>query len=155
MKCLLIETKNKKYITHEKYLSQLVEFAKTFGATISIIDAEGVNPLKIEDLVPAICDQNYKSQDFTYKILETKLKKDAQKKKNRSKTLTLASKIQEYIYSKFLDKKIVSLKDLKKKFKKYELSDAALCNHIRKMKETLEKEGYIIQKVGVGMYSAT
>jgi hypothetical protein len=150
MKCLLIETKDKKrFITHEKYLHQLVEFSKTFGATISIIEAENVNPLKIEDLVPAICDQNYKNQRFKYEVLETKLKKE---KRDRQKMLQAASKIQEYIYRKFLQKETVSLKELKKRFKRQELSDAALCNHVRRVKEALEKEGYAIQKVGGGMY---
>jgi len=150
MKCLLIETKDKKrFITHEKYLHQLVEFSKTFGANISIIEAEGVNPLKIEDLVPAICDQNYKNQQFKYEILETKLRRE---KRNRPKILKAASKIQEYIYGKFLKKETVSLKELKKRFKRQELSDAALCNHVRKVKETLGKEGFTIQKVGGGMY---
>lgn len=151
MKCLLIETKDKrKYITYEKYLSQLIEFAKTFGANISVVNAEGANPLKIEDLVPAICDQNYTLQNFTYEVLETMIKKEVKKKVEKKPTL--AAKIQEYVYSKFLKKEIVSLKNLKKRFEKYELSDPALCNHIRKMKETLEKEGYIVQKVGAGMY---
>jgi len=150
MKCLLIETKDKKrFITHEKYLHQLVEFSKTFGATISVIEAEGVNPLKIEDLVPAICDQNYKNQRFKYEVLETKLKKET---RDRQKMLRAASKIQEYIYSKFLKKETVSLKELKKRFKRQELSDAALCNHVRRVKEALEKEGFAIQKVGGGMY---
>lgn len=150
MKCLLIETKDKKrFITHEKYFHQLVEFSKTFGATISIIEAEGVKPLKIEDLVPAICDQNYKNQRFKYKILETKLRKE---KQNRMKILNEASKIQKYIYGKFLKKEIVSLKELKKRFDKQKLSGATLCNHIKKAKETLKKEGFTIQKVGGGMY---
>ena len=150
MKCLLIETKDKKrFVTHEKYLHQLIEFSKTFGATISVVDAEGVTPLVIEDLVPAICDQNYKTQHFKYKILETKLKKE---KKDRKKMLQTASKIQEYIYEKFTKKETVSLKELKKQFKKQELSDAALCNHVRRTKETLEKEGFAIQKIRGGMY---
>lgn len=150
MKCLLIETKDKKkFITQEKYLHQLVEFSKTFGATISVIEAEDVNPLKIEDLVPAICDQNYKNERFKYEILETKIKKET---RDRRKTLKTASKIQEYICSKFLQKETVALKELKKRFKKSELSDAALCNHVRRVKENLEKQGYTIQKVGGGMY---
>lgn len=150
MKCLLIETKDKKkFITQEKYLHQLVEFSKTFGATISVIEAENVNPLKIEDLVPAICDQNYKNQRFKYEVLETKIKKET---RDRRKTLKAASKIQEYIYSQFLQKETVSLKELKKRFKRYELSDAALCNHVRKVKESLVNQGYNIQKVGGGMY---
>jgi hypothetical protein len=150
MKCLLIETKDKKrFITHEKYLHQLVEFSKTFGATISVIEAEDVTPLKIEDLVPAICDQNYKNQRFKYEVLETKLKKET---RDRQKMLRAASKIQEFIYSKFLKKETVSLKELKKRFKRQELSDAALCNHVRRVKEALEKEGFTIQKVGGGMY---
>jgi len=150
MKCLLIETKDKrKFITQEKYLHQLVEFSKTFGATISIIEAEDVKPLKIEELAPAICNQNYKNERLKYEVLETKIKKEV---KNRHKMLKTASKIQEYIYGKFLQKETVSLKELKKRFKRYELTDAALCNHVRKTKESLEKQGHTIQKVGGGMY---
>jgi hypothetical protein len=150
MKCLLIETKDKrKFVTHEKYLPQLIEFSKTFDATISIINAENVEILKIEDLVSVICDQNYKNEKIKYEILETKIKKDT---KDRREMLSSASKIQKHIRDKFLAKEIVSLKETKKKFKKLELSDAALCNHIRRVKERFEKDGFKIQKVGGGMY---
>jgi hypothetical protein len=82
MKCLLIETTDKKqFITHKEYLNQLIEFSKTFGATISIVEAKGVKPLKIEDLVPAICDQNYENKKFNYKIIETKIKKETKNKR--------------------------------------------------------------------------
>lgn len=150
MKCLLIETSDKrKFITHEKYLPQLIEFSKTFDATVSIINADDVEILKIEDLVSVICDQNYKNNKFKYEILETKIKKET---RDRRKMLSAASKIQKHLRDKFLDKEVVSLKETKKKFKKLELSDAATCNHIRRVKERLEKEGCRIQKVGGGMY---
>lgn len=150
MKCLLIETKDKrKFFTHEKNFVQLIEFSKTFNAEISVVKMEKGPLLDLEELAPAICDAGYKKQEINYEIIETKLSKSGQARPNILKT---ANKINKYILDRFSSRASVSLKDLKRKFKQCELSDAALCNHIRRAKKQLEGQGLTFVKTGAGMY---
>jgi hypothetical protein len=152
MKCLLIETKDKrKFFTHEKNFIQLIEFSKTFNAEISVVKMEGGTVLELEELAPAICDASYKKINVQYKIIENK---SCSEPKTRSEIIKIAEKIQDYIKNQFQRRDSVSLKELKKKFKKYELSDATLCNHIRRTKTNLEKQGIKFQKISAGEYKA-
>lgn len=149
MNCLLIETKDKrKFFTHEKNFHQLIEFSKTFNASISVVKLEKGPVLDLEQLAPAICNQS-KPEKANYEVIETKL---SVKSRNRLDTLRSAKRIKRYIFETFSHGRVVSLRELKKKFKKYSLSDAALCNHVRRVKKELEKEGIKIAKVGAGKY---
>lgn len=154
-KCLLITTKDKrKYLTHEKYFPQLIEFSKTFNAEISVVKLEGGEPpppLELEDLAPALCDNNYKGRRFDYEVLETKI---AQENRPRKKILRDASRIKRYIISRFQMGQVVSLKELRKKFRRYGLTPAALCNHVRRAKAELNCLGYEFIKSGAGEYQA-
>lgn len=153
MKCLLIETKDKrKFFTHEKNFGQLIEFSKTFNAEISVVKVEKGQLLDLEELAPAICDASYKKPTAAYQIIETKLSKSGRARPNILKT---AEMINKYIIEQFTSRNSVSLKDLKKKFKKYGLSDPALCNHIRRAKKELEKNGLQFVKIGAGTYKCT
>jgi hypothetical protein len=150
MKCLLIETKdNRKFVTHEKNFIQLIEFSKAFNAQISTVKLEEGTVLELEELAPAICDPNYKKTKLQYEIIETKVLSAI---KSRNEMLEVANKIKKYISDEFSNKKSVSLKNLKKEFKSYKLSDAALCNHIRRVKMEMERNGYKFHKIGVGEY---
>lgn len=142
MRCLMIHTNDRrKFFTHEENFPQLIEFSKTFKAEISLVQVEDVKILRLEELAPALCDANYR-QKPQYKLLEVKLPKN----------ISNAAKIRNYVKNKFLNKNPVSLKEIKKKFKKYNLTDSCLCNHIRKVKKELAEEGYKIYKVGPGAY---
>lgn len=150
MKCLLIQTKDKrKFFTHEKNFLQLIEFSKTFGAEISTVKLDEGPILELEELAPAICDPSYKKNECQYSIIETQLSTDA---KSRTDILIVANKVKKYISEQFKSRKTVSLKDLKKKFQKENLTNAALCNHIRRVKQEFEKEGISFVKVGAGEY---
>lgn len=149
MKCLLIETKDKrKFFTQEKNFIQLIEFSKTFDASLSVVDLKEGKLLEIEELASAICDPNYTNNSL-YKVLENKSVVDT---KNRVETMKIAETIKKYIFQQFEKRNPVSLTELKKKFKKYELSDSALCKHIRKSKIELEKQGYKFVKTNTGEY---
>ena len=79
--CLMIKTKdNKKFFTHEKYFPQLIEFSKTFGAEISIVKIKDNNILDINELIPAICNANYKN-DESYELVTTKIEQKKRKTK--------------------------------------------------------------------------
>lgn len=151
MKCLLIETKDKrKFFTHEKNFIQLIEFSKAFNAEISTVKLESGHVLELEELAPAICDSDYKKSDVQYEVLETKICNV----RSREEILRVAEKVKKYISEQFQKRNTVSLKDLKNKFKKHELTDAALCNHVRRVKSELEKDGLKFLKIGAGQYKA-
>jgi hypothetical protein len=152
MNCLLIETKDKrKFLTHEKNFIQLIEFSKTFNAEISIVKLEEGSVLELEELAPAICDPSYKKNKIKYEVIETKMSKEG---KSRPEILKIADKVKFYIQNQFQNGKTVSLKELKTKFKKHKLSDATLCNHVRRVKQDLENKGFIFAKIGAGTYKA-
>lgn len=150
MNCLLIETKDKrKFFTHEKNFIQLIEFSKAFNAEISIVKLEEGSVLELEELAPALCDPGYKKPKVQYEVIETKMSTEG---RSRTEILRIADKVKKYVNEQFQNRNIVSLKELKKKFKRYKLTDAALCNHVRRVKSELEKEGFKFLKLGAGQY---
>lgn len=150
MKCLLIETKDRrKFFTHEKNFYQLIEFSKTFNASISVVSLENGPVMDLEELAPAICSPNYTKPRVKYEVVEAKL---SAKTRKRPDIIQSARRIRKYILDTFGHGRVVCLRELKKKFKKYSLSDAALCNHVRRVKHELEKRGISIKKVGAGKY---
>lgn len=150
MKCLLIQTKDKrKFFTHEKNYVQLIEFSKTFNAEVSIVKLEQGTILELEQLAPAICDPAYKKPNAQYEVIETKM---ATENRTRADILKIACKVKKYVSEQFSNRNSVSLKELKRKFKKHKLTDAALCNHVRRVKQEFEKDGFKFEKIGAGTY---
>jgi Holliday junction resolvase len=149
-KCLLITTKDqRKFLTYEKNLLSLVEFAKTFGAEIYLVVSEkGQKVFELKDLTAALCDQNYNMEPKCEKLKRIYPKT----KRSRKTILTEAAKIRNFIRSRFLAGKPVSLKELKKKYKKHNLTDACLCNHLAMARKALSREGYSFKKIGAGKY---
>lgn len=151
MQCLLIETNdNRKFFTHEKNYGQLIEFSKAFNAQISTVKIEKGPVLELEELAPAICDPTFTKQNYKYEIIETKNPRRTRGKTNQEASILIT----KYIEERFTSNKEVSLKDLKNKFKNYNISDATLRNHFRKTKTELESKGYKFEKVKVGTYKA-
>lgn len=147
MKCLLIETKdNRQFFTYQKNFNQLIEFSKHFKAKISLVDMTGGDILDLEELAPALCDSRNKKQKAEYKIIETKL--NFQNKK----TIKNSTKIKNTIKKKFFMRQAVSLKFLKSKYKKLNLSDATFCNYLKNVKIEMQKEGHNIVKLKSGEY---
>jgi len=148
-KCLMIKTKDERQLfTHIRNYNQLIEFSKLFNAEISVVKTKDVEILELAELAPALCDKTYKMK-ADYELLEVRIK---QKRKLRQNILQNAIKIRDHIRDQFLAGKIVSLKELKKTFKGKKLTTACLCNHVRMVKEKLEKDGYEIIKIGGGKY---
>jgi len=149
--CLMIKTKdNRKFFTHEKNLAQLLEFSKTFKAEISVVKVHESEIMDLEELAPAICDTNRVNKKPEYELVEVKI--PILPRQPRAKILDVAKKIKDYVLLKFSNGETVSLKDLKKKFKRYALSTPALCNHIRRVKAEIESKGHKVCKVGAGAY---
>jgi len=148
-KCLMVKTKdNRSFFTHSKYYPQLTEFSKTFGAEISVVKIKEGEVLDLIQLAPAICNSDYTAKP-EFEILETKI---PIKKRCRSKLLKNSQKIRNYIESQFRNGTTVSLKILMNRYKRLRITSACLCNHIKVVREKLEKEGMKIIKVGGGKY---
>lgn len=149
MICLLLKTKdNKKFLTHEKNLPSLIEFAKTFRAEIYKVEVEKQKVLELKALVDAICDQEYNTTPK-----HTKLEKlFPVSKKSRKAILADAVKINSFILRKLDSGKEISLKELKKKYKKQGVTDACLCNHLSMARKQLIRKGRTIKKLGAGTY---
>jgi hypothetical protein len=105
--------------------------------------------LTLEELAPAICSPQPKNSKIKYEVLGTML---TARQNTRNKILAHSDKIQNYITKAFLAGDVVDLKILKKKFKKFSLSDAALCNHMKKSRERLIADGRKVEKIGAGKY---
>jgi hypothetical protein len=148
IQCLMIQTKDrKKFFTYEKNLPQLIEFSKIFNAEISTVQIPSeAEVLDLEELAPALCEK--KSQDINYKVIEVKLKP----KETRKLSILRASKVISYIKSSLLNGKIVSLKELNKKYKKHNLTIACFCNYFKKARAELAENGHQLVKVGGGKY---
>lgn len=150
-KCLLIKTKdNRKFLTHENHLPSLVEFTKTFGAEIYLVEpGEGEKIYnKLKPLTVAICNPLSES-DPDFQIIS---KIYPENKRDRKSILTDAKIIRQYIQKKLLSKKSVSLKELKEKYKNYNLTDACLCNHLAVVRKSLINSGHTFRKVAAGKY---
>ena len=150
--CLMICTNDrKKLFTHEKNLPQLIEFSKVFNAEISIVQISNEKEiLDLEELAPALCEKRSQNQT-EYELIEIKLKP----RESRQTVLKRARHIKNTIKRNLIKGKIVSLKDLSKKYKKYKVTNACLCNHFKQIRQELERQGYIFAKVGGGKYKLT
>lgn len=150
-RCLLISTKgeNKKFLTYEKNLSALIEFAKTFSVEIYLAKPEsGQKIMELKALTAAICDPLYQAELHCVKLERIFPRTN----KNRKSILADANKIRSYITSQFLAGKLVSLKDLKERFKKQKVTDACLCSHLTSVRKSLSQNGHEFRKVSAGTY---
>jgi hypothetical protein len=144
--CLMIQTQDrKKLFTYEKNFPQLIEFSKIFNAEISTVQIPNeAEVLELEELAPALCEK--KSQNTNFRIVQIKVKP----KKKRRLMISRAKRIQTHIKKNLLKGKVLSLKDLKKKYDG--LTTACLCSHFSKIRAILQDQGHEIAKVGGGKY---
>lgn len=149
--CLMIKTKDRrKFFTHEKNFTPLLEFSKAFKAEISVVKVENAEILDLAQLAPAICDAGYKQPEpRSYEVLEVKL---PQVKRNRQQILETARSIKQFIKKQFLEQSKVTLKDLAKTLCNYNLTLACLCNHLAQVRKELISEGWQVEKTGGGKY---
>lgn len=135
--CLVLETKdNRKFLVDEDNFSQLIEFSKTFGAEISIVEVEKeeCEILNLEQLAPKLCDPTYKVNP-KYTLVE---KKTPEPSKND---------IRNYIYEKFINKEEVSARDLKSKW-----PNENSYNHLYYVIKNMKKQGHQISRIAKGVY---
>lgn len=135
MKCILIETKDKrKFLTYEKNLDQIQLFAQIFEANIKKVNSKEGKILDLKELASALCEVPNKKEEKNYNLIEEKTKNKIIKKQKPSIA------IRNFIYQQLASSKNVSIKELKEKFKNYNLCDATFYNHLRKVKENLKSQ---------------
>lgn len=161
LKCLLIKLPDgRKFFTTKNNKNQLLEFANVFKAKIEIVVASDPNLLSLKDLAAAICDQN-KTTTSNY---EEKKNFPNESKvvfshytsfsnvSNRQRLLKKVETIRDYILKQFNEGKPVKIKDIAKKFSKNDISVSTIYRHVNHVKEMLEAEKKIIEKISPGVY---
>jgi hypothetical protein len=145
MKCLMIETKDKrKFFTSKSNFMQLSEFIKVFKPNVFLVDMKKGEMLELNEIASLLCETEYKKEtEHQYEIVEEI--KIEEKKSSRNKVDS--QKIKEFIKKELLNKKTISIKKLKNRFKKYELSDSTYYNQIKSVKMELSKQGFKFIKV--------
>jgi len=143
MKCLMIETKDKRrFFTSKSNFMQLNEFIKVFKPNVFIVEMKKGELLEIEDLANLLCDTEYKkNEEAMYEVVK-EVKID-QNKNSRIDT----QKIREFIKKELISKKTISLKRVKERFKKYDLSDSTYYNQIKAVKTELSSRGFKFVKM--------
>jgi hypothetical protein len=146
-KCLMINTSdNRKFFTFEKYYPQLVEFARTFGAEISLVRAKDANVMSLKSLAEAISDPTKVDENSSFEIIQSKVSSAVKERKN-------AAGIRKFLRESFLTKGTASLSMLRQEFRDLRLSLPCLSNHLNRVRRELQSEGYKIEKTGRGCYS--
>ncbi len=149
-KCLLIKAKGgKKFLTHEKNLPSLIEFAKTFKSELFLVQIkDDQKVLELKGLTAAFCDPTYNSNP-QFENIERIFPRS---KRDRKNILNEAENIRKFVTDKLLEGNPVSLKQLKEKYKDQKLTDACLCNHLSMARLSLSKEGCSFEKIAAGTY---
>jgi hypothetical protein len=150
----MIHTPDKrKFFTDEKNYPKLIEFSRTFGAEISVVKVKEAEILDYNELAPIICDPSYEIEMPEYKLLQVKIhNKKLKSLTGRAKVLETANMVKSYIEAEFLMGSVVSFQALMKKFKKLNLKQPTISNHLSKVKKELVKKGHKIEKISPGKY---
>jgi len=147
-KRILITTKDKKnFLTYEKNLPSIIEFAQTFDAEIKLVKVEEkTKTFDLKNLTVALCDSNY-NEKFEYKII-----KDIFPKKNKNNKNNISKNLKEFIKNKLLKGNTLSLNKLKDKYRKHNIADSYISNYMTKVKKELLNQGLKIEKISAGNY---
>jgi hypothetical protein len=145
--CLLVETKdNRKFFMSESYYNQLIEFARTFGAKISVVTARNPSLLCLSMLAAAIND-NQTTFDTTYQEDEIKIERKLVARPDKK----VSQYVRDRIKNKFIEGGTVSLDELVDNFKEYGLDRKQLSSHIQFVRTSMTKLGrkFIRSKAGI------
>lgn len=148
--CLMIVTPDKRRMfTQQKNFRQLVEFANTFNAEISVVKIEEGEVLDLEALAMAISDPVY-TQNCSFEQLEARIVPES--KKTFMRKPKKSNEITDYVKDLFLNGHLVSLREVLSHFADRDISSSYICSHISRVRKELEGLGYRIIKVGGGKY---
>ena len=150
---IMIQTKEKTFFVHKKNLPLLIEFAKTFKATLALVEVSGSEMTDLQDLPTKFCDQNFETPEIDYELIQ-RLYPDPNttKQKTRSQMIADAKKIKQYIRERINKKGSLSLIELKEQFKDLCVTDSCLSNHFTAVRKELKKQGCEFEKPKKGTY---
>jgi len=139
----MIETKDKRrFFTSKSNFLQLNEFIKVFKPNVFIVEMKKGELLDIEDLANLLCDTEYKKDhDILYEVV-----KEVKIDQNKNSKID-TQKIRDFIKKELINKKTISLKRVKERFKKYDLSDSTYYNQIKAVKTELSSRGFKFVKM--------
>jgi hypothetical protein len=154
-RCLMILTKDRRrFFTPEASYKHIVEFAKVFNAEVSLVTVQEGEVLDLPNLIPAICNASYRpAARPRFELVEVKIPQFARKLNDRETILRTAHRIREYITETLIAGDVVSVRELRERFKKEGLSLPALCNHVARVRREFARRGKKVQKLGPGRYS--
>ena len=140
MNYLMIKLKDKRmFLTNQKNLGQLIEFANTFKAELCIVKTNSKNIKSLSQLAVEICDTNSKQESFEYKIV-----KKITKYKN--------NKIFENIVNALKNKKTIDICKIKNKFSKKGIDEKNIRLQILQEKKHIKKIGFTLKKIAKDKY---
>jgi hypothetical protein len=147
--CIMLEIDGKIFFTNKKNLNYLIEFINKFKAKINYAKTTAENILTLEELAKKYCDQSYTSPS-EFKIIQKNVLKN---KTKRSTITSKAAKIRKEMMDFILKNKVVTFKQIQKKFEKENISTSTLCNHFTHVRHELANMGITIKKIKNGIYS--
>ena len=105
------------------------------------------------DFAEIVSHPSYEIEMPEYKLLQIKIhNKKLKSLTGRANTQEAANIIKSHIEAEFLTGNTVSFKALMKKFKKLDLKQPTMSNHLSKVKKELIKKGHKIEKISPGKY---
>lgn len=144
MNYLMITLRDKrKFLTNTKNLEQLIEFAKTFGADLSIVTTQCKRSLSLDQLAEEICDTNKKTSEFSYKIVRS-ISVSQSKTNMVFKQIIGALRRHRHVDTK----KIVSL------YKKKGIDERNIYSQITRAKKHITKIGMTLKRLGRTKFTA-
>ncbi len=137
---LMIKTHdNRKIITETQNARHIENLLKTFNLELFLIQASNnTKPADLNKIAHYICDSNIDMQ-----IKDFKIKSKVYPKINKTNI------IKEYIKDLILSNDVVSIKNIKEKYK---ASDATIYNQFNAARKELENNNIEIIKLGAGKY---
>lgn len=133
----------KNFFISKKDLPRLKEFINTFKPKVFIVETKQENIIEIENIAKKVCCQENNSKKLEYNVIE-------ELKIKENKTKRPAEDIKNFIEKEINNKKPISVKKIKEKYKK--ISESTLYSQIRTIKKELEKNGFMLTKNKDGFY---
>ena len=155
---LMIQTDAKRrYYTDPENLPMLVEFAKTFGAELTLVDSPEIEVMPLDLLAPALCDDNYRSPKIGQKvrIVRKLYPEQTNLSPSRQDMIRNAKMIQNYIRGTLSKNKIIRVSAVKEEFRNLNLTHSCISNHVTCILREFENKGLKVKKLKPGSYQLT
>lgn len=142
---LLVRAKDKRtFFTTVKNTRFLIEFARTFGAELSVVLAPEATVMKLSQVINSFCD-GVPGVKTPYRVIRQIWPNSGL----RDKMLRDAVQIQKYIRRKLTAGKVVSLAEIRNRFSELQLTDACFSNHLARARRDFGKQ---VKRIGHGRY---